>query len=48
MKKLILLIIVALSANFVNAQWQKIGTYGGNINCIAIKDSDIFAGTTDG
>ena len=46
MKKLILLIIIALTANFANAQWQQTnGPYGGNINCIASDGTNIFAGT---
>jgi len=49
MKKLILLTIIAISANIVNAQWQQTsGPGGGSILCLTSDGSTIFAGTYKG
>ena len=46
MKKLLLIIIILISATFANAQWQQInGPYGGNIQSFAVKGTTILAGS---
>lgn len=48
MKKLIILIICFLSVN-LKAQWVSTsGPEGGYINCFAVSNSNIFAGTSGG
>jgi len=49
MKKIILIILIALSVNFVNAQWQQqFGPFGGYVSCIAISGNNIFTGIAFG
>ena len=51
MKKLFLLISFSLlMLNVAFSQWQQAnnGLYGGNVKCIAISGSNIFAGTDGG
>ncbi|MFH0866226.1 MAG: hypothetical protein V1904_08520, partial [Bacteroidota bacterium] len=46
-KKIILLFLAFYAViNFSNAQWQQAnGPYGGSVNCMAVKDTSLFAGT---
>ena len=45
MKKLLLIVSIFVYYS-IKAQWQPTnGPYGGNISCIALKGTDIFAGT---
>ena len=50
MRKLIFLIVVILlNFNFVNAQWQNTNfPYSDCINCFAVSDTNIYAGTVGG
>ena len=49
MKKIIVLIIAILTINVANAQWQQCnGPYGGTIQAIIVKGSNIFVGTNGG
>jgi len=45
MKHLLPLIALVFCFSGVKAQWVSNGPYGGQINCLAVIDSDLFAGT---
>lgn len=47
--KILLLILFICFSNILNAQWEQTnGPYGGDIRCIALSGSNIYAGTAGG
>jgi hypothetical protein len=48
MKSRFLLIVFSFIIFYSHAQWQSLGPYGGDVNCLKARDTVLYAGTDNG
>ena len=48
MKRILIAAVTIILVHVANAQWTQCPIYGGKINALAVKDSNVFAGTLNG